>query len=377
MNSSPSTGRGPILLLTAVLAAAGLTALLHPKGSGFDAVAEMRAQASLPLWPTSLRELRSWPRGFDSYVNDAFPGRARLITAGNAALWRLGWLDSDRVIEGAEGWLFLRRGQETFEKSRGLQVLSDAEVKVWGERYVDVERGLAAQGAALWLAVIPDKQTAYPERVPAWARPTEPGSRTTTELILAELARRGRDRVVDLRAPLRDAGKQAPVFYPSDTHWNAAGAKVAAERLLPRMLGAADAELASLLQNLSVSETGRTFRGDLARMLGVPALPEERTSALAIERARATYAPGMETIWTPADRVEAAAPGTRPGTLLVLVDSFFDAIQPVLVELYERTVVVRHHGLTIPAAVVEKEKPAVVLVLIVERLLPPAGPRLR
>jgi hypothetical protein len=40
-------------------------------------------------------------------------------------------------------------------------------------------------------------------------------------------------------------------------------------------------------------------------------------------------------------------------------------------------VVVRHHGLTIPAAVVEKEKPAVVLVLVVERLLPPGGPRLR
>jgi alginate O-acetyltransferase complex protein AlgJ len=377
MNASRISGRAPILLLTAILAVAGLAALLHPKGSGFDAVAEMRAQSSLPAWPTSLRELRSWPRRFDTYVNDAFPGRARLITAGNAALWRLGWLDSDRVIEGADGWLFLRRGQDTFEKSRGLRVLSDADVKVWGERYVDVERGLAAQGAALWLAVIPDKQTAYPERIPAWARPAETGVRTTTDVILQELGRRGVNRVVDLRGPLREAGKSAAVFYPSDTHWNAAGAKAAAERLLPRMLGAADPGLASVLQGLSVSEIGETFRGDLARMLGVPALPEEKTLALGIARARATYAPGMETIWTPADRVEATAPGARPGTLLVLVDSFFDAIQPVLVELYERTVVVRHHGLTIPMGVVEKEKPAVVLVLIVERLLPPGGPRPR
>jgi hypothetical protein len=300
-----------------------------------------------------------------------------LITAGNAALWRLGWLDSDRVIEGADGWLFLRRGQDTFEKSRGLDVLPDAEIKVWGERYVGVERQLAAQGATLWLAVIPDKQTAYPERIPAWARPAESGVRTTTDLILEELGRRGVNRVSDLREPLQEAGKHAAVFYRSDTHWNAAGAKVLAERLLPRMLGPADPELANLLRGLSVRETGQTFRGDLARMLGVPALPEERTSMLGIERARATYAPGMETIWTPADRVEAMAPGARPGTLLVLVDSFFDAIQPVLVELYERTVVVRHHGLTIPMEVVEKEKPAVVLVLIVERLLPPGGPRPR
>jgi alginate O-acetyltransferase complex protein AlgJ len=377
MNASRISGRAPILLLTAILAVAGLAALLHPQGSGFDAVAEMRAQASLPAWPTSRRELRSWPRRFDSYVNDAFPGRAQLITAGNAALWRLGWLDSDRVIEGADGWLFLRRGQDTFEKSRGLDVLPDAEIKVWGERYVGVERQLAAQGATLWLAVIPDKQTAYPERIPAWARPAESGVRTTTDLILEELGRRGVNRVSDLREPLQEAGKHAAVFYRSDTHWNAAGAKVLAERLLPRMLGPADPELANLLRGLSVRETGQTFRGDLARMLGVPALPEERTSMLGIERARATYAPGMETIWTPADRVEAMAPGARPGTLLVLVDSFFDAIQPVLVELYERTVVVRHHGLTIPMEVVEKEKPAVVLVLIVERLLPPGGPRPR
>jgi alginate O-acetyltransferase complex protein AlgJ len=377
MSAFRSTGRAPILILTAILAAAGLTALLHPAGSGFDVVAEMRGQASLPSWPTSLRELRSWPRRFDAYVNDAFPGRARLIAAGNAALWRFGWLDSDRVIEGEDGWLFLRRGQDTFEKTRGFHVLSDAAVNTWGARYVDVERWLAAQGAVLWLAVIPDKQTAYPDRLPAWARPAGPGGRTTTDLVLAELTRRGVDRVVDLRDPLREAGKGAALFYPSDTHWNAAGAKAAAERLLPRMLGAGDPELASLLQGLSVSETGQTFRGDLARMLGVPALPQERGSRLVVERARATYVPGMESFLTPADRVETTAPGARPGTLLILMDSFFDGIKPVLVELYERTVVVRHHGLTVPLDVVEKEKPAVVLFLIVERLLPSAGPRPR
>jgi hypothetical protein len=63
--------------------------------------------------------------------------------------------------------------------------------------------------------------------------------------------------------------------------------------------------------------------------------------------------------------------------MLVLVDSFFDALQPVLVELHERTVVIRHRGLVLSEAVIEREKPAVILVLIVERLLPATGPELR
>lgn len=54
-----------------------------------------------------------------------------------------------------------------------------------------------------------------------------------------------------------------------------------------------------------------------------------------------------------------------------------DAMQPVLVALEDRTLGTRHQGLTLPMAIVEQEEPAVVVVLIVERSLPPGGPRPR
>jgi hypothetical protein len=189
MNSSRSNGRAPILLLAIVLAGGGLLALVYPAGSGFDAVSEMRPQARLPGRPASLGDFRSWPKEFDWFVRDAFPGRSRLIELGRTALWKLGWLDSDRVLEGEGGWLFLRRIDGTFDKTRGLHRMSAPEVEAWGERYAQIDRRLAAQGAELWLAVIPDKQTVYPQRVPAWARPADPASPTTTDLILNELHR--------------------------------------------------------------------------------------------------------------------------------------------------------------------------------------------
>jgi hypothetical protein len=212
MNSSRSNGRAPILLLAIFLASGGLLALVYPAGSGFNAVSEMRPQASLPGWPASLGAFRSWPKEFGWFVRDSFPGRSGLIELGRTALWKLGWLDSERVLEGEGGWLFLRRHQNTFEKSRGLLKPTSAEIVSWGHRYTDVERYLDSQGAQLWLAVIPDKQTAYPSRVPEWAQPVGRDSVTSTDLILQELARRGVNRVVDLRAPLREAAKQVDVF---------------------------------------------------------------------------------------------------------------------------------------------------------------------
>jgi alginate O-acetyltransferase complex protein AlgJ len=374
MHSSPISGRGPIVLLTVLLAGCGLSALLRPAGPG---LAEMRSQSKLPAWLESWREFRAWPRRVDAYINDAFPGRHQLIAAGNGALWKLGWLDSDRVLMGAEGWLFLRRENETFEKTRGMVRPSPAEVNSWGERWVEVERWFADQGSQLWLAVIPDKQTVYPQRVPDWARPAETGLTTTTDLILQELSRRGVQRVVDLRAPLREAAGRTEVYYPTDSHWNGAGAKVAAERILPRLWGQADPEVERLLRTLSVQETGGLFRGDLARMLGVDAFPKERELALTLEGARATVVPGETSSWVRADPGVSDAAGVRAGTLLILGDSFRGTLIPALVEFHARTVMDVHHRLNIPAALVQRERPTVTLLLIVERLLPTEGPRIR
>jgi len=73
MLSSPISGRGPIVLLTVLLAGCGLSALLRPAGPG---LAEMRSQSKLPAWLESWREVRAWPRRVSRWMGS---GRESLI----------------------------------------------------------------------------------------------------------------------------------------------------------------------------------------------------------------------------------------------------------------------------------------------------------
>jgi hypothetical protein len=380
MNSpSPvrSSARFGLAALLGLLAATAGVTLFAPAAAGFSVVAEVRGPAAWPGWPTSLREVRQWPRRFEAYVSDAFPGRSALIGAGNTLLWRLGLLRSSRVIEGPENWLFLGDfQQQTIAKSRGLVPFTPERASRWAEQYETVRAGVAEHGADLRLVLVPDKQTVYPQQLPAWAQPG-PGERPTmTDQIVAALRGRGTNGVLDLRPVLRAAASRQQVYWRTDSHWNPAGALVAAEHVLPWLRPDQPGAVRALLARCTVTEAAERTTGDLVRILGVDSFPAERSVVLSVAEARAEASAPWQTVWGLEQPFRTSVEAGIPGKLLVLGDSFLDTWWPVLAELSRETAYFSHHSLQISRGLMAREKPATVLLIIVERLLPEAGPAL-
>ena len=367
-----------LAVLLLVLSATAAVTLFAPAAGGFSAW-EFRPPASFPAGPTSLHDFRRWPGRFEAYVGDAFPGRSALIQARNTLLWRLGLLRSPRVIEGPEGWLFLSDSwHETLRKSRGLYPFDQDQAARWTERYESLREVVAGWGGEVRLVIIPDKQTVYPHYLPEWARPGDPPLPTMTDQILAELSRRRVAGVLDLRSVLRTAAVQRPVFWKTDSHWNGHGARVAMEHLLPWLTSSQESAARAVLGRCQLSASTEPFRGDLANILGVAGLPAEFDGKLRLDPPAMTHAipwqgMGGGQLRTP---FRTAVPGGSPGKLLVLGDSFLDTSWFVLAELKAETAFFPHHDLRISRTLLEQERPNTVLLIIVERLIPAAGPKL-
>jgi hypothetical protein len=98
---------------------------------------------------------------------------------------------------------------------------------------VELDERARARGVRFAVLLVPDKYSVYHSLVAA-DKPAEP-TRSYLAMMKEDLAAKG-ITAVDLTAPLRKAaGELAPlkklVYYRDDTHWNAAGADLAAREL--------------------------------------------------------------------------------------------------------------------------------------------------
>jgi hypothetical protein len=187
--------------------------------------AENRVSAPWPGRPATLAALRKFPAAFEDFFNDHFGLRSALIDLRNRI--DLGLFDrspTDKVLIGRDGWLFYT-GEDSLDDFRGRRPFTEAELDGWYRSLKQRRDWLAAQGIAYRFVVAPNKQSIYPERMPASVRR---GASDHLDQLLAYLSQRGEaDLVQDLRPTLL-AHKADGLLYPAvDVHWNPLGAFLA------------------------------------------------------------------------------------------------------------------------------------------------------
>ncbi|SDV51255.1 alginate O-acetyltransferase AlgX-related protein [Chitinasiproducens palmae] len=162
------------------------------------------------------------------------------------------------VARGDENWLFLREEWQLFPgRTEHARQRADA--------VLALDRTLRAAGIALIVAVVPDKSRSVAARLGGLRRPPEIATRV--EDWTRHLHDGGVD-VLDLTAVLQ--GEQR--FLHTDTHWNEAGSRLAADTIAVRLrarqtLGGPSAATVASRQ-AAVSEWG-----DLVRLAGIERLP--------------------------------------------------------------------------------------------------------
>jgi hypothetical protein len=219
---------------------------------------------------------------------------------------------------------------------------------------------------------VPDKQTIYPEHLPDWLR--EHGQpNTKREQFSAYLRSHSKAPVLDLREPLHDAKEQGPLYFFTDTHWNAQGAFIGYQALI-RKLSEQMPGLEPLSQEMFVWQRASDSKGmDLARLLGQeeqirekalvdveirPPLQVFPLTALATTRLDKQWAPKTEAVLT--------VNPNRIGKLIIFRDSFSGYWVNFLSQHFREVIYLWQYNWD--KEFLEREQPDVVVDEITERL---------
>jgi len=262
----------------------------------FDPECEKRMPAEFPAvawsrtgWVPRPRthELLQFPAGLEDWLIDRTGLRQEAIAAvGSARL--AGWLPGETVavgpparlrsnptehlpVRGLDGWCFYVSGNQVAELA-GRGALPDRRLTATWRRFEERRAWLAGHGIPYVVVVAPNKETIYPEYLPAWAGAR--AGRTPLDQFVEIAARRGSPHVVDLRPDLLAAKAEGRTYFAADTHWTSYGALVGCRAVLRECARRCPGLEPPPLERYT-KRAGVLVGGDIARMLGVHGLEEQ------------------------------------------------------------------------------------------------------
>ena len=293
------------------------------------------------------RELTEWPEGgslknriavITNYFEDRLAFREQAIAALARMDIALGQSPVDRVMIGLNGWLFYDEEGYSREDIRRTGTLGESLDYIAEEQKRTAET-LKAAGADYRIVIAPDKHTIYPQYLPMNCR--QGSGPSHLDEIYETLDREQAARYVDLRPDLIRESGTSNLYYPTDTHWNSAGAWVAYQTLMDAL----QPEHPGLrrLTEADVERVEATASGDLAAMIGVAGEWIDHYTAVLVKEsaAREDSFNGMDS-W-----VNDAVPD-GPHVLL-LHDSFGPELIPFLKESVHRLTVGSNENFSLSA----------------------------
>lgn len=320
---------------------------------------------------------RSWWHPAQLYNFDfALPWLSRL-------LYPLGISGApEKAVIGYGDWLYLgdAHGATRSATRRGGRPEDVITGRRFGRSAAAWERWLSERGVRLYrIMVAPNKGTLYPEGMPVWARPA---GRSTLDGLMQGAGTR---HFLDPRPELEAAKSRAkhPLFYRTDTHWNAHGAGIAFQRFAA-WVGEAAPELR--WPKFRVVVSGHPEKGDLARFLRLEESLVETVWEVEIidgpkevtiydhEQGRVAYRGVNRTLGYNLNRpARVVAPGAlNRARVLWLRDSFGTAISPLMAATFYETLQLHwraafENGGQRLMEIVERWRPDYVFVTAVER----------
>jgi alginate O-acetyltransferase complex protein AlgJ len=315
-------------------------------------------------------DLQKFLNGFDAYFNDNFGFRKQLIRWFQN--WKIG-LFHDRsvykVISGQNHWLFTSDLQMV-EHYLGMAKFTPQQLKLW-QVLLEKRRDWLAQRGIKYLFVIPpDKQTIYPEELPAWLVNATPTNRMTKlDQFLKYMRENSTVEILDLRQPLMEAKNIRPTYLQNDTHWNLFGSFIACQEVI-KTLSRQMSDLPTLdSRNFTWTNTPVTG-GDLAAMIGSDALDKNHfqfAASLDLPPPNIFDATNIISVWDSHKKsiiIENSAPLRR--TAVIFNDSFGGAWQQFLGYSFKKIIFMSENREFNPAVILAN-KPDIVISEMLER----------
>lgn len=316
------------------------------------------------------RQLAEFPRAslfffqrLEKWYADHFGGRATLIYHG--ARWQMDWIGipgNRNVVLGPDNWLFYdqyyRPGKALFADFRGRSPFRKDQLQVIRANLLSTQRALAACHIGFYLVMPPDKQTIYSDMMP-FGRTSQ--IQTRADQLFEILETEPELRAVDLRHALQTARAKEtlPLYFKTDTHWNALGAYHGVQTLLQAMKSDRHVTADSVPREAYELSSMPYAGGDISvSLLSLP-------NYFADTKIRMTI-PGDKTDLLD-DVRQHYRNETHTGRLLLYGDSFSELMPPFLSQSFGEVKVLRKAR--VDAKDLRTFQPDVVVLEVLERLI--------
>lgn len=308
------------------------------------------------------------PKALEYFFENHFPARNFLVAFSNRVIYAVfGVSPIPQVIVGQKGWLFQAR--------EGVaRPFTPDELEMWSRLIEERFLWLEKRGMAYLFIVVPTKSTLYPEFLPnSHHRALRPAR---MDQLIQRLRAHTRVPVLDLRLALLPARDQRLLYLKTDSHWNEAGAclaaafiyQEAASRLFPGRSFPAPLTPGDFRSKVQKNKTG----GNLAMLISLEnsAFREDRLKLMPRRPLQSHIAPLPNIPFPDTVKMEAAERPSAPlPGAVMLHDSFGRKLKPILAEYFSRILFVRDWSFHFHTAIIAREKPRLVLDEISEHFL--------
>lgn len=345
-----------ILIVAGLLSMPAICQLLG--SAELQSGAEQRTLAQRPAWPKHWSALLELPKKIDAFVNDQYGLRTKIMLANAWLHYALYSSPNLSAYYGVGGWLFYNGDHSLRQVSRNLPRYEA--LKRFADLLSELDTVLQQKNRRLVVAVAPNKESVYLDKLPLWLR-TKTGP-TEYDILFAELAKT-QVRTVDLRALLREATQDTPVYYKTDSHWNILGALIAYNALVT----AAGQANWRIDPAIALQPDTLNFSGDLARYLGLHDYLSEPELRLVIGNP-----PINETVLN--DRTTFPTrvfDYHRDGPVVLIIgDSFSNRLFKHFLSLHVSRLIWTHHNeCGFNGSLIHRYQPDIVFYLSVERMI--------
>lgn len=325
---------------------------------------------SLAAQPTlEFPHVKTFVHQYEQYFNENFGWRNALFYA--YSRWKLNVLGEsplpEKVVVGKRGWFYPGNYfAKIIDQHRGVDPVQPRELRAINERLTYYQRQLARQGAQLYVMIVPDSYTIYPENLPdKIKRHTGPSN---MDRLQTYLAKQSTIPLIDLRAALSSAKKERPVYCQTDTHWNDFGSLVGSLAMVDR-LRQDFPQLAKPNRTDYLVKPIPGVGGDLTTMMALHSA--YRDSVLfAVKPVGRVVARQTANVPNPEMNLPSSrfvGPNPAMPRLLFIGDSFSYSMNQFIPQYFGESFLVRSHRLDM--AMARAERSDIVVVEIVERNL--------
>ncbi|MEE4164877.1 MAG: hypothetical protein V2I35_02680, partial [Desulfocapsaceae bacterium] len=328
---------------------------------------EKRALAQFPEIRLSPALLQEFPAAFDSYIEDHFGFRERIVRTHNYLLVSLfGVSPSAFVIVGSNDWYFFNADGSINDYLGSMKIGSRRLENIY---YLLQDRTfwLNSIGSQYLFLPVPNKEMIYDEYLPAQIRQHK--GESNYERVLGYLEEKQHFQgYIDLKQVMLKAKDEGLLYLRTDSHWNHDGTFLAYREIISKMRFWYPDMIA--LEKSPERKTIYNFSGDLSILMNLRGLITEDAPDVVVDTTcEARQLKRMDSIRTiPKYRdlethrlpVEGGCE-TRKYTAVVLHDSFGRFLEPYLSQQFARVIYINFLNFEDAKEIIERERPDIVI----------------